>query len=266
MGDYDRIIKENIEAILLALGKKLLGFELRNPRPIAEKLQTTIEREPDFLKRVTLEDGEEIILHLEFRRNSEPDMVYRMAEYRAIIQRKYRVPVRQYVIYLGADKPNMKTELAENEQIRGFELKNIHELPLNHVLESDVPEEIVLAILTDYPASDAEKVISLILQKLKKVAVDEAALKKALQQLLTLSRIRKLEVQTKNQIKTMPITYDITTDGLYLEGREKGREEEKHKFIIRLLKETSMTEQQIAKLADAPLEVVRRIKSSLENK
>ena len=57
MGDYDKVIKENIEAILLALGKKLLGFEIKNPTDLTEKLQTTIEREPDFLKKVTLEDS-----------------------------------------------------------------------------------------------------------------------------------------------------------------------------------------------------------------
>ncbi len=89
MGDYDRIIKENIEAILIALGNKLLGFDIKNSEPITEKLQTTIEREPDFLKKVTLKDNSSIILHLEFQRNDEPEMVYRMAEYRAIIQRKY---------------------------------------------------------------------------------------------------------------------------------------------------------------------------------
>jgi len=30
MREYDKIIKENVEAILLTLSKKLLGFEIRN--------------------------------------------------------------------------------------------------------------------------------------------------------------------------------------------------------------------------------------------
>lgn len=44
MGEYDKIIKENIEAILLTLCKKLPGFEIRDPVDLPEKLQTTIER------------------------------------------------------------------------------------------------------------------------------------------------------------------------------------------------------------------------------
>jgi hypothetical protein len=187
MGEYDKIIKENIEAILLTMSKKLLGFEIRNPVDLPEKLQTTIEREPDFLKKISLEDGSEVILHLEFQTNDEAGMVYRMAEYKAILQRKFEQPVRQFVIYLGVAEPRMRTELPEEEQIKGFELRNIHKLPVEQVLESDIPEEIVLSILTDYPKADAEKVIVAIVQKLKKVAKDEAQLKKSLQQLLTLS-------------------------------------------------------------------------------
>lgn len=227
MGDYDKIIKENIEAILITLGKKLLGFEIKNPQPLAEKLQTTIEREPDFLKKITLEDGSDIILHLEFQRTDDLDMVYRMAEYRAIVQRKYQLPVRQYVIFLGAEKPLMRTSLLPDEEIKGFELRNIHDIPVNQVIESDVPEEIVLSILTDYPEADAEMVISKIINKLKEVARSEAEFKKSLQQLITLSRIRKLEETTEKQIKTMPITYDVESDYLYRKGIEKEKENSK---------------------------------------
>ena len=94
MGDYDKIIKENIEAILLALSEKLLGFSIKGPVDLPEKLQATVEREPDFLKKVTLEDNTETILHLEFQTNDELKMVYRMAEYKALLQRKFEIPVK----------------------------------------------------------------------------------------------------------------------------------------------------------------------------
>lgn len=256
MGDYDRIIKENIEAILITLGKKLLGFEVRNPVALTEKLQTTIEREPDFLKKVTLEDDQEIILHLEFQRNDEADMVYRMAEYKAIIQRKYKIPVRQYVIYLGSNEPKMQTELSYDEQIVGFELKNIHKIPVNDALSSDVPEEIILAILTDYPKVEADNVINTIIQKLKRVASNEAEFKRSLQQLVTLSRIRKLEKNTEKQIKAMPITYDIETDYLY----NKGMEQRTKKIIVKMLQDPSMSTEKIAEFTETSVEYVERIK------
>ena len=265
MGDYDKVIKENVEAILIALGKKLLGFEIKNPLDLPEKFQTTIEREPDFLKKVTLEDGTDIILHLEFQIADEQKMVYRMAEYKAIIQRKYELPVRQFVVYLGAGESKMRTQLHPEEHITGFELRNIHQMPLELVLDSDIPEEIVLSILTDFPKADAERVIERILTKLKKVSGSEADLKKSLQQLITLSRIRKLEIETKEKIKAMPITYDITTDGLYLEGIEKGIQKSKYQTIVNLLKETSLSPEQIAKIADTSVDEVLLIKQEYKN-
>jgi len=291
MGEYDRIIKENIEAILITLGKKLFGFEIKNPRPLTEKLQITIEREPDFLKQITLDDDSEIILHLEFQRYDDQDMIYRMAEYKAILQRKYKIPVRQFVVYLGKDMPKMRTELLADEQITGFTLTNIHDIPVNQVLDSDIPEEIVLSILTEYPETDAEEVISKIIHKLKKVAPNEAEFKRSLQQLVTLSRIRKLEGQTEKQIAAMPITYDIETDYLYNKGIEKGIERgiekgikkgikkgvekgiqqgiekgiEREKIIIikKALTKKKLTIEEIADLADVSVDLVITIRSQI---
>ena len=126
---YDRIIKENLEAILLPLSEKLLGISIDNVKPLTEKLQTTLEREPDFIRLVQTTQNEKFILHLEFQTTDELQMVYRMAEYRAILQRKYRIPVRQFVIYLGRTKPKMRTDLLEKDKISGFVLVDIADIP-----------------------------------------------------------------------------------------------------------------------------------------
>ncbi|MEM7109040.1 MAG: hypothetical protein AAF519_12505, partial [Bacteroidota bacterium] len=252
------------EAVLLTLGKKLLGFDIKNPRPLTEKLQITIEREPDFLKQVTLDNDSEIILHLEFQRNDEYDMVYRMAEYKAIVQRKYKIPVRQYVIYLGTDTPQMPTKLPKEEQITGFNLTNIHDIPVNQVLDSDIPEEIVLSILTEYPKTDAEQVISRIIHKLREVASSDAEFKRSIQQLVTLSRIRKLEKEIEKQIEAMPITYNIETDYLYNRGIERGIEQEKATVIKKALIKKKLTVAEIADLADVSIDFVLSIQSELK--
>ena len=41
---------------------------------------------------------------------------------------------------------------------------------------------------------------------------------------LILSRLRKMELIVKNQVEAMTIHYDIETDGLFLQGIEKGDE------------------------------------------
>lgn len=265
MGEYDKIIKEIVESVFIALSKKLLGFEIRNARAITEKLQTTIEREADFLKLVSIDEGRDIILHLEFQREDDKNMVYRMAEYKAILQKKYKIPVRQYVIYLGTKSPKMKTSLPKDQAITGFTLKNIHDIPVNLALESDVPEELVLAILTDYPEADAEKVITQIILKLQQVSSDEAAFSKFIKQLITIGRIRKLDEQIGKKIESMPLTYDIESDYLYKKGIEKGIEKGIKAAITEMLSDPSLTVEQIARFTKTSVEYVLKVEKELQD-
>ena len=51
--DYDKILKENMEALILPLADQLLGLSLGATEELPDDLQTTLERKPDLLKRVT---------------------------------------------------------------------------------------------------------------------------------------------------------------------------------------------------------------------
>ena len=50
MGEFDKILKENIEAVFLPLVEKMLGLSIKETFEVKDKVQTTIEREPDFFK------------------------------------------------------------------------------------------------------------------------------------------------------------------------------------------------------------------------
>ncbi|MEM6764157.1 MAG: hypothetical protein AAF655_04500 [Bacteroidota bacterium] len=219
---YDRIIKENLEAILLPLSEKLLGISIDNVKPLTEKLQTTLEREPDFIRLVQTTQNEKFILHLEFQTTDELQMVYRMAEYRAILQRKYRIPVRQFVIYLGRAKPKMRTDLLEKEKISGFVLVDIADIPYQELIHSNVPEAIILSVLANFQEKDPANIIQQILVELKKQDIETIRLRKYVKQLEVLSRLRKLEQVTIETVRDMPITYDITTDYVYNLGKKEG--------------------------------------------
>ena len=80
MGDIDRIFKQNIGDIFLPLLDKYLGLSIKSTAEIKDKVQTTIEREPDFLKKVIDQQDQEFILQMEFQTTDDPEMVYRMAE------------------------------------------------------------------------------------------------------------------------------------------------------------------------------------------
>lgn len=86
---------------------------------------------------------------------------------------------------------------------------------------------------------------------------EPALLQKYLQQLTVLSRLRKLKRETVNQIKDMPIVYDIEKDGLYLEGMEKGVEKgiETGKIeICRRLLKRNLSYQEISDIVGLPVE------------
>ena len=104
----------------------------------------------------------------------------------------------------------MRTELSKEEQITGFELHDIKKFSLQSALNSEIPEGIILSILTDYKKADAGKVIEKIIYKLQKTSKSESELRKSIKQLVVLSRLRKLEGKIKQKVNDMPITYDIS--------------------------------------------------------
>ena len=266
---YDRIFRENSETIFMPLIEARLGIKIKSFRALKEKLHSTIEREMDFFYEVDTEAGARVYLHIEFQTEDDPQMIYRMSEYHGILLRKYKQALRHVTIFLGTSKPRMRTELSEAEQFRGFELINIHDLDTTELLTSQVPEVILLAILSRYPPKGAEAVLRMILDRLKAVCERPAALRKYVTQLLLLSRLRKLEPLTTQLIAEMPITYDITKDQLYLTGVEKGvatgMEKGMEKAIRNLLLAGILRPEQIAAALQVNLRLVRKVQKALTN-
>lgn len=222
---FDKIFKENIDEIILPLLDKFLNIEIKTRKRLPEKLQTTTERKADYLAEITDKKGNKFVLHIEYQTENEAGMVYRVAEYHAIIRRKFKLPVKHLVLYLGAGKATMPKKLPKKEIFEGFELRSLNELDYEELIKSSVASEVVLAILANFKGRDPEAVLRLIVQQLKKVSKNKAALSKYLKQLTMLSRLRKLETKTEKTIDDMPITIDIQKDGLYLRGKAEGKAE-----------------------------------------
>ena len=276
--DYDKIIKENIEAIFLPLAEKYLGISIKTTRKLPGKLQSTIEREPDFARIVKTNKDEEFILHIEFQTADEKEMVYRMAEYHGILLRKYKLPIRQFVVFLGNNSPKMRTKLNKEEIMKGFGMINLHALDYKKLLTSQIPEEIILAILSNFD-NEAEQIIELIIRRLQKVSESKIVLQKYVRQLSILSRLRNLEEVVTQKSKEMPITYDIKKDFLYQQGRKDGiekgiekerlqKEKEKKEQIIKMLQSGILSVSQIAEFTNTPEAEVKKIQATLkkENK
>lgn len=204
--DYDKILKENIASVFLPLSEKYLGIRIVRSEELKDKIQTTVEKEPDFIRIVETDTGETFLLHLEFQSLDEEGMVYRMQEYYGLLRRKYRLPVRQFVIFLGQKASRMQTRLAPDEIFEGFTLKSLRDYSYQTLLASQVPEEIILAVLGD---QKPEEVLRSIIKKLQEISGEEITLKRYIRQLSVLARLRNLSKETKRQIQQMALTYNI---------------------------------------------------------
>jgi hypothetical protein len=257
--DYDKIFKENIAALLLPLTEKYLNIKIIDSRELKDKLQTTIEKEPDFI-RVVKTDIEEFILHIEFQSQDEEGMIYRMQEYYGLLRRKYGLPIKQFVIYLGAKASRMQMQLTPKEIFTGFNLKSLRDYSYESLLDSQIPEEIILAVLSDFKKLKPSEVIRQILGRLQGIAANDITLRKYIRQLSMLARLRNLTKETQKQIKDMGLTYNITEDYLYQEGRKQEKEE----LIIKMLKDKTLSIEKIAQILDVTVDHVKQIEKEIK--
>jgi hypothetical protein len=273
--DYDKILKENIALVFLPLAEKYLGIRISRSEELKDKVQTTIEKEPDFIRIVETDTAEKFIFHLEFQSVDEDGMIYRMQEYYGLLRRKYQLPVKQFVIYLGQKASRMQTTLAPEEVFTGFSLKSLREYSYQHLLASQVPEEIILAVLADFRGHKPVAVLKEILIKLREISQEEITLRKYIRQLSVLARLRNLIKETQKQVQDMGLTYNITEDFLYQQGVEKGIEQgiekgieqgekaRERQVIISMLEDGTLTVEKIASLTKVPVEYVRQIAAEL---
>ena len=147
---YDKIFKENIEVVIPSLMENVLGITAISLEELPDDIQHTKERKPDVLKKVTDSLGNTFVLQIEFQVADEPEMVYRMADYYIMLARKYKLPIRQFVIFLGKTIPQMETELLMEDLSFRYHLRSIKVIDYQLFLRSEKPEEIVFAALDEY--------------------------------------------------------------------------------------------------------------------
>jgi hypothetical protein len=257
---YDKIFKEVVEKIFRPLIEERLGVKIVKSTPLKDKMQTTIEVEMDFFYLIETDTGERFILHLEFESGVNPDMVYRVGEYHGMALRREKLPIRHLVVYLGEKPPTMRTQLKPEEVYTGFDLLNVQGLDTNKLLSSQMPEVVIVAILSNYPKEEAETVLRKIVINLKNLIKHKRTLKIYINQLMMLSRLRRIEALAIKITEEMPIHYDIETDALYLKGTAKGREAKDYVFVTNLLVDTDFDDAKIARLADVTLAFVQKVK------
>lgn len=269
---YDKILKENIEEILIPLAEKLLQISLANAKELPDAIQITLEREPDLLKII----DDKYILQIEFQTADEARMVDRMYLYHAILWGKYHLPIKQYVIYIGDKSQLLMTEnlVLENVNFK-YQIINIQDFNYELFLNSNKVEEVMMAILGNFHGVKSTHAVEQILDKIHDLIPQPLHFGKYAKQLEVLSNLRNLQPLIIKYLETMPIVYNLETDLRYQQGKGKGIEEgiekgiekgeliQKIKSIRGLIRSKLLTNQQIAAIEEVSVEFVENIEKQL---
>ncbi len=263
---YDKIFKENIEAVIPNLMQNLLGIVATSSEELPDDIQYTKERKPDVLKKITDTQGNIFILQIEFQVVDEPKMAHRMAEYFIMLDRKYDLPIVQYVIFLGASNPKMPRKLERKRMSFEFLLINFAEIDYHQFLLSEQPEEVVLGILGNFKQENVEDVLKQIIHRIEETSEGDFSLKRYFNQLRVLAQLRNLELNLKNAMDSIAKYISEERDVLYLRGQDQAREKEQIKFVVNLLEKLSLSLEQIADIAGVSIDFVKDIKQKLSDK
>lgn len=265
---YDKVFKENIDAVIDNFIRKILKIEIVHSEKIVAKLQRTREREADYLEKVIDKNGEEFILHIEYQTHNETNMVHRMLDYCSLLLRKYKLPVEQYVIFLGYEKPTMLTKLSYRNIHFNYHLIDIKHIDYQTFIDSNVPEEILLAILGNFKKQSLKTVVEKIVNKLGQTVDLSLESEKLFQQLLVFGRLRNLQEKIQEIMNSVSKYIDIKEDFLYKQGLEEGVEkgveqgieQGVEKVVVNFLMKSNLSIEQIADFAGVSLTYVIAIK------
>lgn len=260
---YDKIFKENLEAVISSIMQNILEITAVSVEELPDDIQHTKERKPDVLKKVTDNQGDTFVLQIEFQVANDDEMVHRMLDYKAMLIRKYRLPIYQYVIFLGKGQPKMETHLADVGLTFEYNLLAINSVDYKIFLKSNRPEEIVLSVLANFGQETSENALKDIISRLEETTSGDLALKRYFRQLRILAQLRKLEQKLKNIVMDSIAKYiDEKRDVAFLIGQEKTEE----RIVRNLLSKMSLTLEQIADIAGVTVDFVKSVQRQLTEK
>lgn len=260
---YDKIIRENLEQTLPVIIKDLLHLDIVETEEIPDDIQHTKERKPDALKKVKDSEGNTYILHLEFQVPNEKEMVYRMAEYSIMLMRRYKIAVKQFVIFLKAGKPTMATAINTINLRYNYELVRISEVNYKLFLRSKNPEVKMLGILANLGDDNPAEVIQDIVNEIDNATESNLAKNKYFNQLRIFVQLRtNVEHQLKEAMQSVSTFFKEENDIFYRKGAEKTR----HTLIENLLTKLGVSDEKAAEIAEVSIEYVKEIRSSLDTK
>nr|VFK52262.1 MAG: Putative transposase, YhgA-like [Candidatus Kentron sp. TUN]VFK52466.1 MAG: Putative transposase, YhgA-like [Candidatus Kentron sp. TUN]VFK57983.1 MAG: Putative transposase, YhgA-like [Candidatus Kentron sp. TUN] len=227
MGDKDIVSKEIIGKLAAYLAIYLLDLPIDPDFQEAKgtEHQRVEDRRADLVVELRKQGGEPFFLHIEIQNDNDPKMPVRMMRYLTdVLLAHPGLPVRQYLIYIGAEKLTMPDEFRGPDTHHRYGLVDMRSVDCEYLIKKDTPEALVLAILCNFKGRDPQEVVNYIYMRLQElVGNNTKRLRECIHMLHILSVNRNLKKEIKEAEK-MLTQIDMTRIPSYQIGMEKGLE------------------------------------------
>jgi predicted transposase/invertase (TIGR01784 family) len=222
---YDNTCKFIAETFPSEMARWLLGQAL----PLTKLEPSELSAEPIRADAVIFLQGEQLILHLEFQTSPQPDLPFRMADYRLRLSRRYpELMLRQIVVYLRrSNSPLVYQDTFEIPNLTArFEIIRLWEQPPEQFLSS--PGLFPFAVLAN--TANAQGTLQQVAQEIEKI--EEVREKRNVAASTAILAGLKLEKET---IKTILRSETMRESVIYQDIEEQGAQREAIAFALSLL-------------------------------
>lgn len=149
----------------------------------------------------------------------------------------------------------MNTVLSEDGNYFQFVLINITQFDYLRFLASANPEEVLLAVLSDFGKEQPEIALNQIIHRLEETTPDQRTFQKHLRQLRVFSKLRKLDLKFDDMIQNMAQYIDAENDYLVINA--------KREIVTNLLIDSGFDLDRIAKIACVTVDFVKSVQAKL---
>ncbi len=200
---------------------RVIGGRIGIRRFLNVELPKVQERRVDLL--VLLDN--DTIVHIEIQSTHDPEIVYRMPEYYWLVKRRYKLPLRQVLLYVGEGSVRMPDRIAEDGNLMKWTVVDVREFDAATLIKEGNPGDLALAIL----AEGAEKQLRALLEKSARLTGSRRD--RVLAQILVLAGLRGLVGAVELEMEGMNMVIDITKNPFLMrwqkvflaEGLAKGK-------------------------------------------
>ena len=253
---YDNVCKFLAEAFTSDLATWLLG----SPVPLTQLSPNELSLEPIRADSLSFLAAHDLILHVEFQTQPDPQIPFRMTDYRLRAHRKFpQKEMHQVVVYLQLTGSPLVQETSFNlsKTRHEFEVIRLWEQPTEIFFNS--PGLLAFAVLSS--VENPTVVLNQVAQAIQ--AIPERQTQSNVTGCVAILAGLILDRQIIRRILQEEIMQEsVIYQEILQQGREQGREQGVEQVAINLLREGMILEQ-VVRLTGLPLEKIQSLQQAL---